>query len=182
MEPARPLCPWGFSGRTAGACCHFLLWSIFLLTQGWNPCLLSLLHWQVDSLHQLPNLLAPRSWTIQTPNSEKLSSVVPIPQCIVFCCSSPSGLRHSPIKIWQSQDAKLKDHGLGGWILWRSKFHSLSNQAVVKPSRMVGESRSYSRGDVLSHGHCSSQEKPETSAWWCDMQQRVLIRGYAYDS
>ena len=29
--------------------CHFLLQSIFLI-QGWNPCLLGLLHWQAGSL------------------------------------------------------------------------------------------------------------------------------------
>ena len=43
------LCPWKFPGENTGVSCHFPLQGIFL-TQGLNPCLLSLLHWQVDSL------------------------------------------------------------------------------------------------------------------------------------
>ena len=43
------LCPWGFSGKNIGVGCHFLFQGIFP-TQEWNPCLLCLLHWQVDSL------------------------------------------------------------------------------------------------------------------------------------
>ena len=42
-------CPWDFPGKNAGLGCHFLLQSIFP-TQRLNPCLLWLLHWQVDSL------------------------------------------------------------------------------------------------------------------------------------
>ena len=38
-----------FPGKNTGARCHFLLWGIFL-TQGSNPSLLCLLHWQVGSL------------------------------------------------------------------------------------------------------------------------------------
>ena len=39
---SRLLCPWDFSGKNAGAGCHFLPQGIFL-TQGLNPWLLSLL-------------------------------------------------------------------------------------------------------------------------------------------
>ena len=49
MEPTRLLCPWDFPGKNTGVGCHFLLQGIFL-TQGSNPRLLHLLHWQVDSL------------------------------------------------------------------------------------------------------------------------------------
>ena len=38
-----------FSRKATGEGCHFLLQGIFL-TQGLNPCLLHLLHWQADSL------------------------------------------------------------------------------------------------------------------------------------
>ena len=41
--------PWGFSGKSTGEDCHFLLQGIFP-TQGSNP---SLLHWQADSLLEL---------------------------------------------------------------------------------------------------------------------------------
>ena len=43
--PARLLCPWNFLGKSTEVGCHFLLQGIFL-TQGSNPCLLHLLHWQ----------------------------------------------------------------------------------------------------------------------------------------
>ena len=43
------LCPWNFLGKNIGVGCHFLLQWVFL-TQGLNPHLLCLLHWQEDSL------------------------------------------------------------------------------------------------------------------------------------
>ena len=45
----RLLCPWDFSGKNTGVACHFLFQGIFP-TQGLNPCILGLLHWQADSL------------------------------------------------------------------------------------------------------------------------------------
>ena len=41
----RLLCPWDFPGKNAEVSCHFLLQGIFL-TQGLNPSLLWVLHWQ----------------------------------------------------------------------------------------------------------------------------------------
>ena len=49
LHPASLLCPWNFPGKNMRVGCHFLLQGIFL-TQGLNPSLLCLLHWQVDSL------------------------------------------------------------------------------------------------------------------------------------
>ena len=46
---ARLLCPWDFSSNNTGTGCQLLLQRIFL-TQGSNPHLWCLLHWQVDSL------------------------------------------------------------------------------------------------------------------------------------
>ena len=43
------LCPWYFPGKNTGVGCHFLLQRIFP-TQGSNPSLLNLLHWQADSV------------------------------------------------------------------------------------------------------------------------------------
>ena len=40
---ARFLCPWNFPGKNSGVSCHFLLQGICPI-QGFNPCLLSLLH------------------------------------------------------------------------------------------------------------------------------------------
>ena len=49
LQPTRLLCPWNFPGKNTGVGCHFLLQWIFP-TQGSTLHLLSLLHWQVDSL------------------------------------------------------------------------------------------------------------------------------------
>ena len=49
LQPARLLCPWDFPGKNTRVGYRFLLQGIFL-TQGLNPCLLCLLHCQVDSL------------------------------------------------------------------------------------------------------------------------------------
>ena len=48
-KPSRSICPWDFPGKNTGVGCHFLYQGIFL-TQGSNPHLLKLLHWQADSL------------------------------------------------------------------------------------------------------------------------------------
>ena len=49
----RLLCPWASPGKNTGVGCHFLLQGLFP-TQGSNPCLLHLLHWQVSSLPLAP--------------------------------------------------------------------------------------------------------------------------------
>ena len=53
LKPTRLHCSWDFPGKDTGMGCHFLLQGIFL-TQGSNPCLFHLLHWQVDSLPPVP--------------------------------------------------------------------------------------------------------------------------------
>ena len=53
LQPTRLLCPWDSPGKNTGVGCHALLQGIFL-TQGSNPCLLSLLHCQVGSLPLAP--------------------------------------------------------------------------------------------------------------------------------
>ena len=57
LWPARLLCPWNFSGKNTWVGCHFFLHGIFP-NERQNPCLLSLLHWQADSLplHHLGSL------------------------------------------------------------------------------------------------------------------------------
>ena len=49
LKPARLLCPWNSPGKNTGVSCHSFLQGIFL-TQGSNPHLLHLPHWQEDSL------------------------------------------------------------------------------------------------------------------------------------
>ena len=61
LWPARLLCLWNFPDENTGMGCDFLLQGIFS-TQGWNPALLSLLHWQADSL-PLGHLESPQHHT-----------------------------------------------------------------------------------------------------------------------
>ena len=49
LQPARLICPWDSPGKNSGVACHFLPQGIFP-TQGWNPHLFGLLHWQAGSL------------------------------------------------------------------------------------------------------------------------------------
>ena len=53
LQAARLLCLWNFPGKNTGAGCHFLLQGIFP-TQGSNPCLLCLLHWQTGFFTTAP--------------------------------------------------------------------------------------------------------------------------------
>ena len=53
LQSARLLCPWDSPGKNTGVGCSALLQGTFP-TQGSNPHLLCLLHWQVDSLPLVP--------------------------------------------------------------------------------------------------------------------------------
>ena len=49
LQPTRFLCPWNCPGKNTGVGYPFLFQGIFP-TQGLNPSLLRVLHWQADSL------------------------------------------------------------------------------------------------------------------------------------
>ena len=53
MDYSPPEFKWDFPGKNTGVGCHALLQGIFL-TQGSNPSLFHLLHWQVGCLPLLP--------------------------------------------------------------------------------------------------------------------------------
>ena len=57
LQPARVFCPWDSPGKNTGVGYHALLQEIFP-TQGSNPCLLHLLHWQVGSLPLVPLIMS----------------------------------------------------------------------------------------------------------------------------
>ena len=54
-QPAWFLCPWDSPGKNTGVGGHILLQAIFP-TQGSNPHLLCLLHWQAGSLPLAPHV------------------------------------------------------------------------------------------------------------------------------
>ena len=80
------LCPWNFPGKNTGVGCYCLLQGIFL-TQGLNPCLLSLLHcrrilyhWTTKEVPQIL-LIVP----IKPPKAPSLPDQDPI--LVAFSCS-----------------------------------------------------------------------------------------------
>ena len=64
LQPTRLLCPWDSPGTNTGVGCHVLLQGIFL-TQGSNPCLLHLVHWQAGSLPLAPPAKLTWSWRLR---------------------------------------------------------------------------------------------------------------------
>ena len=58
---ARVLCPWDSPGKNTGVGSHAFLQGIFP-TQGSNPCILCLLHWQACSLPLAPHRSFPAGW------------------------------------------------------------------------------------------------------------------------
>ena len=85
LQPARIPCPRDFPGKNTGVGCHFLLQGIFP-TQGLNPQLLRLLHWQVDSLppHHLGIMLGGNQISLITPTKSLSKTMSP--------SSTPTGL------------------------------------------------------------------------------------------
>ena len=116
--PTRLLCPWDFPGKNAGVCCHFLLQGIFP-TQGSNPGLLSLLHWQGDSLTLVP-AGKPREYCawIWTPKvyargkwGPEGGAVFPI----FLCHSQPSSLKFRISGLKKGLEVILPNHPTDNW-------------------------------------------------------------------
>ena len=71
-------CPWDFPDKNTGVGCHFLLQEGFP-TQGSNPCLLCLLHWQAGS-----SPLAPPGEPIDVWTSMIINKGILIVECSLF--------------------------------------------------------------------------------------------------
>ena len=82
LQPFRPVYPWTSPGKNPRVGCHALLQGIFQ-TQGSNPYLLCLLHWQVDSFTTSdtwkPKLGFSFFWRL------KLEIEIFIPHCTLGC-------------------------------------------------------------------------------------------------
>ena len=91
MQPTRLLCPLNFPDQNTGVDCCLPFQGIFV-TQGSNPCLLHLLHWQADSL-PLTTWGSPQQYLcqFQSPNSFPphfptwYPYVCSLPLCLYFC-------------------------------------------------------------------------------------------------
>ena len=129
LEPVRLLCPWDPPGKNTGMDCHAHLEWIFP-TQGLNPSLLCLLHWQVVSLPLVPPLLRSlflisllefkKQNKTETSNSDgKLS------QALMFRASS---LQHEVEVCTGASDVRPK-HLLSWICLWQSHHPPRSTQS-----------------------------------------------------
>ena len=108
------LCPWSFPGKNTGVGCHFLLQGVFL-TQGSNPCLLILLHWQVDCVP--PCHLGSPIW--EDGNSKHRIQGSLSSAGFSMSTALPQGL--SPLPILNQ---KIKGKKVGG-VLEKGMFHWL---------------------------------------------------------
>ena len=91
LQPTRLLCPWNFPGKNTGVGCHFLLQGSSL-TQGSKPGLLSLLHWQVDSL-PLASPGNPQTGVNQTLKNGS-NGKIRVMHCFCLVANSCPALRH----------------------------------------------------------------------------------------
>ena len=96
LKPTRLICPWDSPGKNTGVGCCVLILGAFL-TQGSNPHLLGLLHWQTGSLPLVP---------LGKP------ILPPLPLCIPICLSAPkpsgtsflwANASSCPLSSWSSQ-------------------------------------------------------------------------------
>ena len=71
LWPARLPCPWDFPGKNIGVGSHFFF-QVNFLAQGWNPCLLGLLH-----CRQILYCWATGEGYREIKDKKKLSAVVP---------------------------------------------------------------------------------------------------------
>ena len=86
------LSPWDSPGKNTGVGCHFLIQGIFP-TQGANPALLCLLHWQVDFFYHQSVQSLSRVWLCATPwNATRQASL--------SITNSRRLLNSCPLKQW----------------------------------------------------------------------------------
>ena len=116
LWPTRFLYPWDFPGRNFGVGCHLLLQRIFP-TQGSNPCLFHLLHWQA-STSPLCHLWSPTKSRLLNPKRANTSWVTqkgivtsflqfrssPPRRSLQILRSNPSSLHFIPFKSGLSRN------------------------------------------------------------------------------
>ena len=113
-QPNRLLCLGHLSDKNTEMSCHFLLQGIFL-TQGWNLCLLLLLHWQVDSLPSEP----PGKPDIEGHNEWQFYSAAAAVTSVVSDSVRPH--RRQPTRLRRPGDSPGKNTGVGCHFLLQCK-------------------------------------------------------------
>ena len=87
-------CPWNFSSKNTGVGCHFLLQRLFP-SQGWNPCLLCLLLWQVYSLTTAPPEKPPNWTSKESLLHSLLNSLAKFMWCITILIPGSTEKKHA---------------------------------------------------------------------------------------
>ena len=116
MEPARLLCPWDSPDKNTGVGGHALLQGIFQ-TQGSNPYLFCLLHWEACSLLRACHLGSPYKCKVKFKFDcikETLSASSVTRSCLTLCdlmdCSTPGfPVHHQPLKFSQIHVHRVGD-------------------------------------------------------------------------
>ena len=128
LHPTRLFCPWDSPGKNTGMRCHFFLQGIFS-TQGLNPRLLHVLHWQADSLP-----LAPPG---KPETGLPVSKLFIIPLTFIYINSHPSnrtelslgpgrgrGVPSTPSPAAPASCGPGKALGCQGWVAFGGLIHS----------------------------------------------------------
>ena len=121
LQSTRLPCSWDYPGRNAGVGSYFLLQGIFL-TQGSNSSLLSLLHWQVDSLPPAP------------PGKRRTKSVFAAAICGAFRLRAISSCTFPALQDWGRQQASFTSEECNSFslFLFRSFKHFLKFLLTMK--------------------------------------------------
>ena len=161
----------GFSRQDTGVGYHVFLQGIFP-TQGWNPHLLLLLYWQVDSLPALPNnliadpfiCLSRWAWVlgylhaVQNGNSPRFLDAKAM-------CNSPNGIttgERFPTGCLKKSKWKWKSHGL--YSPWNSP---VQNTGVGSSSLLQGIFPTQGSYPGLPYGRqVLYQLNHKGSQWW----------------
>ena len=124
LQPARLLCQWDFPGKNTGVGCHFFLQGIFL-TQGSNPHLLCLLHWQAGSFTTGATWEAP--WEVLKP------SLLLFSRSVVSDSSQPHGLQ--PARLLCPWNFLGKITGVVCHFLLQATFQTQGPNLYLLPDR-----------------------------------------------
>ena len=132
---SRLLCPWNFSGKNTGVGCHALLQEIFP-TQGSNPCLQRLLHWQAGSLPPAPpgKLACLHTCLVASVMSDSLQHYGPWPARLLCSWDSP-GKNTGWVAISFLRGSSQPQGSNPCLPHWQADALPLSHQGSLKPRR-----------------------------------------------
>ena len=148
------LCPWDSPGKNTGVACHFFLQEMFQ-TQGLNPHLLGLLHWQVGSSPSAPP---------GKPNNLAAAAAKLLQLCLTLCDPIDGSPPGSPVpEILQARTLEWVAIFFSNAWKWKVKVKSLSRVWLLATPRTAAyqapPSMGFSRQEYWSGVPLLSPEK-----------------------